>query len=198
MKRLISIIFVVMTAYQSDAQSSMHTYKVVPIYTRQTFILHGGANDVFGPGKSREALQINLPLNTVEWYYSVTTSVEKNQKEDGSLADQLVKYLIPDAGMTSTNISHLVSPNGSGACDVLMMIFPGEVNKFLANQPFVGTDIRDSRKSYISGVVQVNDYIAGTCYLAIKNPSATQTITISIEVAAIVKDPVETISTVKQ
>ena len=198
MKKLITIVFAVLSCHLGNAQSSKYTFKVLPIYTRQTWFLNGGANAIFGTGKSREALQIDLPPNTVEWYYSVTTSVEKNQNKENNLTAQLVKYLVPDTGITSTNISELVSPNGSGLCDVLMMVFPGEVNKFLAKQPFVGADIGDSRKNYVSGVVQVSDYVSGTCYLAIKNPSATQAITITIEVAAIVKDPAETISTVKQ
>jgi hypothetical protein len=198
MKTLITILFTMISAYPADAQTSKYSFKVVPIFTRQTFFLNGGANAVFGTGKSREVLQIDLPSNTVEWYYSVTTSSDKNQTKENNLSAQLVKYLIPDAGIKETNISALISPTGSGACDVLMMIFPSEVTKFLASQPFVGADIRDSRKNYISGVVQVSDYISGTCYLAIKNPSATQEITITIDVAAIVKDSAEAASTVKQ
>jgi hypothetical protein len=51
----------------SYGQMSNATYKVVPIITKQAFYLNGGAKAMFG-GVSREALQVNLPSNTVEWY----------------------------------------------------------------------------------------------------------------------------------
>jgi hypothetical protein len=170
----------------SYGQMSNATYKVVPIITKQAFYLNGGAKAMFG-GVSREALQVNLPSNTVEWYYTITTSPNKNQPSNGDLTGQLVKLLVPDIGIATTALSSILVPSGSGACDIYLMTNANEVNKYVNKQPAGSAIMNDSRINFISGIVQVKDFLNGQCFLVMRNPSASQGLNITIEVSAIVR-----------
>jgi hypothetical protein len=188
MKNTIASVILLVTGVTSRAQPSNYIYKIEPLHKKQSFYLTAGASSVFGSGKSREAVQIDLPPNTVEWYYSVTTSPDKTQAVDNNLTAQLAKYLVPESGIKPYAALSLVAPNGTAACDFSVFFSPVEVNKFLAEQPAVGMILKDSRKNFVSGVVQVRDFIFGTCYLTMRNPSAVQGINITVEVVAIVKE----------
>jgi len=187
MKKNILFILICCKISFSFAQTSKAVFKVVPIITKQAFYLNGGARAMFG-GKSREFLQVDIPPNTVEWYYSITTAPQKSGPSNTNLTGQLVKLLVPDIGIASTVVSSIIAPSGSGACDVFLMTNPNEVNKFLAKQPFNGVIGRDSRENYISGVVQIKDLLAGSCFLTLRNPSGMDGINVTIEVTAIVKE----------
>jgi hypothetical protein len=187
MKKIILFILICCKISCSCAQTPKAIYKIVPIITKQSFYLNGGARSMFG-GVSREYLQVDLPPNTVEWYYSVTTSPQKTAAPNTNLTGQLVKLLVPDLGIASGILSSIIVPTGSGACDVYLMADPNEVNKFITKQPFNGVIGKDSRQNYASGVVQIKDLLSGSCYLTLRNPSGMDGLNITIEVAAIVKE----------
>ncbi|HWY34998.1 MAG TPA: hypothetical protein VNX68_10150, partial [Nitrosopumilaceae archaeon] len=101
-------------------------------------------------------------------------------------------------GIASNLVSSIIAPSGSGACDVYVMTDANEVNKFIAKQLFSGVIGRDSRQNYISGVVQVRDFMIGSCFLTLRNPSGMDGINITIEVTAIVKEKGESNNTAMQ
>jgi hypothetical protein len=71
---------------------------VVPIISQQSFYLTGSAH-AMGSNGSKQVLQINLPANTVEWYYTVTTKSGRGQFSNNDLTGQLVKLVDPDRGI---------------------------------------------------------------------------------------------------
>jgi hypothetical protein len=139
-------------------------------------------------GKSRGFVKVDLPPNTVEWYYSVTTSSQKTDPSNTNLTSQLICLLGHDLGISSSVIPSINVPAGSDPCDVYVMTDSAEANKFVNKIPARSAIMSDSRQNYHSGVVQVKDFLSGSCFLTIRNPSGMEGIAITVEVAAIVKN----------
>ena len=169
----------------SFAQAPKPVYKVVPVVTSHSFYLKGGSRATVG-NSSRQVLPIDLPPNTVEWYYTVSTTNNRKQSLNSDLTLQLDKLLIPDLGITSDALSVISVPGGTGICDVYVMTNPNEVNKYVNKQPAASFLMNDSRQNYISGIIQVKDFLYGSCFLVLRNPSASQGLNVTVEVTAIV------------
>jgi hypothetical protein len=169
----------------SFAQSTKPVYKVVPIVASHSFYLKGGSRALVG-NSSRQVLPIQLPANTVEWYYTVTTTNNRKQSLNSDLTEQLDKLLEPELGITSNALSTITVPGGSGLCDVYVMTNPNEVVKYVNKQPAASFLMNDSRQKYVSGIIQVKDFLYGSCFLVLRNPSASQGLNVTVEVTAIV------------
>jgi hypothetical protein len=135
---------------------------------------------------SRQVLPIDLPANTVEWYYTITTTPNRKQSLNSDLTGQLDKLLISDLGISTTALSNVIVPGGSGLCDVYVMTNPNEVNKYVNKQPAASFLMNDSRQNYVSGIIQVKDFLYGSCFLVLRNPSASRGLHVTVEVTAIV------------
>ena len=145
---------------------------------------------------SIQVLQINLPANTVEWYYTVITRLHRGQFSNSNLTGQLVKLVDPKSGIAPKASMNV--PDGTGVCDVYLMTNPNEVIKYVYKKPAVSFLMNDSRQQYVSGVVQVKDFIDGSCFLVVRNPSSYLGVTVNIEVTAIVLSSTVGGSTVMQ
>jgi len=184
MKTLILLLIFFKTAV-CFSQSTKAVYKVVPVVTSHTFYLKGGSRALVG-NSSRQVLPIDLPANTVEWYYTITTTNNRKQSLNSDLTGQLDKLLVPELGITSNALSAVSVPGGSGLCDVYVMTNPNEVVKYVNKQPAASFLMNDSRQKYISGIIQVKDFLYGSCFLVLRNPSASQGLNVTVEVTAIV------------
>jgi hypothetical protein len=169
----------------SFAQSAKPLYKVVPVVSSHSFFLKGGSRAMVG-NSSRQVLPIELPANTVEWYYTVTTTNNKKQSLNSDLTEQLGKLLVPELGITSDALSVIAVPGGYGICDIYVMTNPNEVNKYVNKKTAVSFLMNDSRQNYSSGIVHVKDFLYGSCFLVMRNPSSSQGLNITVEVTAIV------------
>jgi hypothetical protein len=196
MKRLF-LLLIFCKSILSFAQTAKPNYKVVPVVTSHSFFLKGGSRAIIG-NSSRQVLQIELPANTVEWYYTVTTTTNRKQSLNSDLTEQLDKLLIPDIGITSDALSVIAVPGGSGICDVYVMTNPNEVNKYVNKKPAASFLMKDSRQNYISGLIQVKDFLYGSCFLVLRNPSASQGLNVTVEVTAIVLTTATSSSTAMQ
>jgi len=184
MKTLLLILIFCKSAL-SFAQTPKPNYKVVPVVTSHSFFLKGGSRAIVG-NSSRQVLPIELPANTVEWYYTITTTNNRKQSLNSDLTMQLDKLLIPELGISSDAVSSIAVPGGSGLCDVYLMTNPNEVNKYVNKRPAASFLMTDSRQNYISGVIHVKDFLYGSCFLVLRNPSASQGLNVTVEVTAIV------------
>jgi hypothetical protein len=183
MKNTLLRLLVVCAISQSNAQGSKQDYMVVPIISQQSIYLKAGSVAI-GSSSSRQVLQINLPANTVEWYYTITTRSGRSQFSNSDLTGQLVKLVDPDRGITPKASVHV--PGGTGVCDVYLMTNPLEVNKYVNKRPAVSFLMNDSREHCISSVVPVKDFLDGSCFLVVRNPSPSRGVNVNIEVTAIV------------
>ncbi|HYC28095.1 MAG TPA: hypothetical protein VEB42_04750, partial [Chitinophagaceae bacterium] len=115
MRKILLIFLTVALASVSFSQQPAR--KVVQVVSQQNFFLNGGVRSAFG-GKSRTYFEVQLPPNTIEWYYIVTTYPSEN-KTSLNLAQQLTKLLA--SGVTSILASAILAPTGSNSCDVFLM-----------------------------------------------------------------------------
>ena len=196
MKNLLLLLIFCKSAL-SFAQTTKSNYKVVPVVTSHSFYLKGGSRAMIG-NSSRQVLPIELPANTVEWYYTVTTTTNRKQSLNSDLTGQLDKLLVPDLGITSNALSSIAVPGGWGICDVYVMTNPNEVNKYVNKKPAISFLMNDSRQNYASGLIQVKDFLYGSCFLVLRNPSASQGLNVTVEVTAIVQTTVAGGSTAMQ
>ena len=196
MKNLLLLLIFCKSAL-SFAQTTKPNYKVVPVVTSHSFFLKGGSRAIIG-NSSRQVLPIELPANTVEWFYTVTTTTNRKQSLNSDLTGQLDKLMVPDLGITSNALSAITVPGGSGICDVYVMTNPNEVNKYVNKKPAISFLTNDSRQNYVSGLIQVKDFLYGSCFLVLRNPSASQGLNVTVEVTAIVQTTVAGGSTAMQ
>jgi hypothetical protein len=185
MKKTLFLLIILCKSSFSFSQASKPVYKVVPVITSHSFYLKGGSKALVG-NSSRQVLPIEIPANTVEWYYTITTTSDRKQTLKTDLTDQLDKLLIPEHGIDAKSSSGLTVPGGSGLCDVYVMTNPNEVNKYVNKKPAASFLMDDSRQNYISGVVPVKDFLYGSCFLVLRNPSSYRGLNVTVEVTAIV------------
>ncbi|HEY2349184.1 MAG TPA: hypothetical protein VGH64_09220 [Puia sp.] len=197
MKKTLFLLTILCKVSISSAQTTKPVYKVIPVITSHSFYLKGGSRALTG-NSSRQVLPIELPPNTVEWYYTVTTTSSRKQSLNSNLTGQLDKFLVPGFGISSTALSAIEVPAGTGLCDVYIMTNPNEVIKYVNKKPAVSFLMNDSRQNYTSGVIQVKDFLYGSCFLVLRNPSASLGLNVTVEVTAIVSTTAGNSSTAMQ
>jgi tetratricopeptide (TPR) repeat protein len=192
MKQLLTIVGFFLLTQTALGQTVQRIRKVVQIMPEQTFYLNGGMRATFG-GKSRTFYKIDLPKNTVEWYYTFSTSEGQTPSPSSlNLVPQLTRLVDP-SGMTALAASAVMTPTGSNTCDIYLMNRQN-ADAFLEKVDNLGGKyyytLSGSRENYRSGTVQVKDATYGTYFLGFKNPSASTGITVAFEVAAVVEEAV--------
>jgi hypothetical protein len=186
-KNLLCFIIVLIVIIPAKAQKTASpTYKVIPLTTKETFTLNSGGRALIG-GKSRIPLLVELPPNTVEWYYAIVTTPEKAPPPAIGLADQLIKYLTP-SGIASTFVSSLITQSGSGTCDVYLFADQNNLNTFLSKRGQAHCLMSGTRENFSQGAVEIRDAVQGNYFLGLRNPSGLAAVQITIEVCAIVRE----------
>ncbi|HEY2649700.1 MAG TPA: hypothetical protein VGI38_10920 [Puia sp.] len=182
MKNPLLTLLVLSATLQSGAQAVKKDFMVIPLLSQQSFYLKSNvsANDK----SSHEVLQVNLPANTVEWFYTIITKSGHGEFSNNDLTGQLVKLVDPDLGIP--NNGSILVPAGTGTCDVYLMTNPLELHKYINRRHAASFLMNDSREPFVSGAVSVKDFLDGSCYLIVRNPSASHGINVNIEVTAIV------------
>lgn len=192
MKKIVLSIFTFFLLINCFAQTYSTKYNVVKLQETQDFYLNSGGR--LG-GKQRTTFKIDLPQNTIMWYYSFTTTPNENQIQSTNLFDQLSKIVSSPAiqiGKIATET--LFRPTGSGVIDIYLTDVQG-------NRDFMATDVfnswkytkpnnfqEGSRENTKQGVVKIDDVQQGTVYLCFRNPSMNTGINITFEVVAIVQE----------
>lgn len=189
MKQIFTILFLTVLTISVNGQTVQKERKVVQVMTPQTFYLNGGTKATFG-GKSRTWFNIPLPKNTVEWYYSFTTTKNENSSSTIGLLSQLTRLYDP-TGMTAIATNAILTPSGAGVCDIYLMDransdkFTDKVDNWGGTYSY---KVNGSRENYKNGTVQIKDILSGNWCLGFKNPSATEGISITFEVVAIIEE----------
>ena len=180
MKKLLLII-IFFIGYLSNSQ----TYKTITIVPQQTITLHSGLRSI-GGSVSRTAIKVTLPENTVEWYYSFTTSKGESGISALNLAAQVGAFAT--AGPLGATIAKSINvPSGSGEADVWLMK-PESKEAFDSKNDNLVRYFPDlSLLSRNHAVKPIIELLKGTYYLGLRNPSPAVGISITIEVVAVVK-----------
>ena len=179
MNNLLLTILVIFATSRLNAQSSKEAYMAVPVLSQQSVYLKNASDN--GSGK---VLQIDLPANTVEWYYTITTKTGHAQFSNNDLTGQLVKLVDPEHGISKYNAVRV--PGGTGVCSVYLMTNSQEADKYINNRPAGSFLMNDSRERFVSGTVQVKDFLDGPYFLVVRNSNLHSNVSVHIEVTAIV------------
>lgn len=179
------------------AQSTTTVLKEKSLIKGQTVYLNSKAR--LG-GKNRLVIPIQLPANTVAWYYSfatVTTSNEKQRVQSSGLEMQIAK-LITDgalnligAGLVTNVVAQLIKPSGSGSVDVYLTDSIGLkqfektdlVGMYSYNVPVFYKE--GTAQNSRNGIFQV-PVVRKDLSLCLRNPSVTEGVAVSLDVVAIV------------
>jgi len=166
------------------------------IHQSQHFFLNSVTNLM---GRTRVTLPVELPKNTVRWFYTYTCfrDAEQAQKISKSfdLAGQLAGWLIGSGGkLIGLTAATLTAPPGGDQCDVYLLD-DTQMRAFRDKEDFT-YKASGTRENYASGVVEIRDE-KGELHLGFRNNSILHGIHIAVEVVAIVEE-VERIERVKQ
>ena len=184
---LLYLLFIVPVFSQSKAQ----VRKSVQVLEPQSAYINSATN--LG-GKTRIYYKIDLPANTVEWYYVFTTTPNP-QGGNSDLFKQISSMLTANP-FAEIVASALFVDSGIYPVDVFLMN-----NKSLSE--FNKKDIFDSyeytRPSHYAegtvlnskeGKLKINDVNRGSFYIGIRNPSLSTGVNVKIEVVAVVEETV--------
>lgn len=189
MKHVLVISLVMLLSLVVKGQTTQKERKVVQVMTPQSFYLNGRTRAALG-GKSTATFNIVLPENTVEWFYSFTTSKGTKPKSNIGLLSQLTRFYDP-TGISALATNAVLTPSGVGVCDVFVMD-RDNCTKFMNTFDQLRgafTYARDhSRENYKDGTVHVRDITSRELCLAFRNPSASEGTSITFEVAAVVEE----------
>ncbi|MCB0534743.1 MAG: hypothetical protein KDD14_21240 [Saprospiraceae bacterium] len=168
-------------------------YKAISIHEPSAFYLNSTSNEDFKGGKSRIVIPVNLPQNTVEWYYVISSTrneaeIKASMKQFQLLGDinKAIAGLNPTTTALNIAMNLITQPPGADYCDVYLMDYYNQGN-FLAKQQFKYT-IQGSREHITSASAKINCCNQGQWYLAIQNPDTWYGIHVGVEVVAIVAD----------
>jgi len=169
--------------------SWQETYKVEVVQKAQKFYLNSGSHATFKGGKSRTTIPINLPDNTVKWYYEFSASRNESEVDNVNKALDLageLSSLLDQSGILQLGINMLNQPPGSDYCDVYL-IDHDNYTPFLSKQQFRQYP-EGTRENLKSGIVEVECCHNVPLYLGLKNPDYKDGVHVVVEVAAIVKE----------
>ena len=155
----------------------------------QKFYINSGSHATFKGGKSRTTLPINLPANTVKWYYEFSASRNENEVDNVSNALDLageLSVLLDQSGILQLGINMLNQPPGSDYCDIYL-IDHDNYTPFLSKQQFMQYP-EGTRENLKSGIVEVECCHNSPLYLGLKNPDYKDGVHVVVEVAAIIKE----------
>lgn len=191
-KHGILILLLIITANALFSQNYEVKTETKQLIKSRSVYLNGGLRSTFG-GKSRIAIKVDLPPNTIKWYYSFSTKKGKSGTQNMNLAIQVSGMLADPSGISSTVLSSIKVPEGVASADIYLCD-RDNIDAFTSKKDLKGGtyyyNMEGSVENTKQAVVEVDDIKTGTVYLGLKNPSTSDGINISFEVVAITETKV--------
>lgn len=193
MKNLLAL-FALICSIQTFSQVKTTSLKVVPIVQDRTYELDGG---IIVLNTSRVMIPIDLPSNTVEWYYVFTSYSNEDAVEQRNSEIDLVSqltYIIDETGTTAGALSTLLAPTGSSASNIYLLSNYSNARNFVnkTDQDLFPTYWKyysdQSISSAKQGKQKVNFKSNEKLYLGIQAGSSP--VIVDIEIVAIVDESV--------
>lgn len=162
-------------------------YKFVPVTIQKPTYHYVNSSTNIG-GKTRITIPVNLPQNTVSWYYIISAyrdeSKIKEIQNKFNLFGELTR-LVDKTGVLSVSINALSTPPGEDYCDVYLINYEN-LNPFL-NKEAYRYYLEGSRENIKFGAVEIksNGLTNGNFYLGLRNPDSRYGVNIAIEVVAV-------------
>lgn len=163
--------------------SALGQYEIEPIHSTQSFYLNNSTRADLGTGDNRACLPVQIPINTVEWYYSFSVSKDSSSA-NLKLYYQLINSFDP-TGISSLAFQAITVPKGQARCNVYVTDYSNGI-AFDSNQKsnyFPSA----SRMNFSHGVVRVKGVSTKELFICFENPAVWKGVTIRVEVDALVK-----------
>ncbi len=165
-------------------------YEAVSLQEPMKLWVNSTSNETWKGGKSRTHIPVQLPKNTVEWYYIFSASRSEQEVENNknklNLYSELAGALTGISGTVLSLGSNIISsPPSTSYCDVYLLDYDNLV-KFLNKQNF--TALNGSVENINSGKMKMTSPTEGFYYLGFKNNSTFHGIGVAIEVVAITRE----------
>lgn len=161
-------------------------YSTVQVCEKQTYFVNSATKLA---GNTRITLPVNLPPNTVEWYYQYTASRDREHiahiSGNASLLTELSAALFTGgASVLITGLGNMLSqPPGADYCDIHLL---DEANyaPYIAQDHFVHVP-DGTRLNFKSGNVRVTCCPSGRYFLGVRNNDTMHGIHVLLDVVAI-------------
>lgn len=137
---------------------------------------------------------VNLPKNTVRWFYVVTTTKGEGEGQSLNILAQLTAATLTGGMSTlATAGSKMITmPSGSGGVIDSYLLDRTNLDVFTNKGDNWGQSLyynmEGTRTNYKSGLVMINTPNSFYTFIGIKNPSASVGVNVNIEAIAIVKE----------
>lgn len=194
--RLLLLLLFALIVNISNSQTTKTVRKVVTLLPEQSIYLNSTSNGYFYGGKSRVKYKIDLPTNTVEWYYIYSTTPNEGDNQNLGLVSQLTRVVDP-SGFTSVAVNSLTAPSGTGGLIDVYVMGREQVQAFEEKDAFgawvyerPGGWPEGTSENARQGKKKIDDVRSGTVYLGLKNPHSKEGVNVTIEVAAIIEEVV--------
>lgn len=183
------------TTWSSRTEDYLDTviYKSVPLHQKQDFYINSATNV---GGQTRTYLPINLPKNTVSWFYTLSCSRKESEIEQvknrmnlaGEIASLISTPMV--GGVASITASMISQPPGANQCDIFLMDH-SNLTPFI-NKSWDGFSYitEGTRQNFKSGVVKISNAKSPNMYLGLRNEDMMHGIHVALEVVAIVREDV--------
>lgn len=166
-------------------------YEVVSVQEPSLHWLNSYSNAYLRGGSDQLLIPIQLPANTVEWYYTVSASRNReeiaNNLKTISLARDIAKAVLsgnPAAAALNFSVNLITQPPGSDYCDVFLMDKTNQ-NLFMQKEEFKPI-LEGSRENITSAKVKISQNKGANLYLGLRNRDTFNGLAVGIEIAAIV------------
>lgn len=174
-----TLLIFIQFGFSQDYEIVRETKKLVE---SRDIYLNGGTRAQFG-GKSRTYVKFDLPPNTVQWYYSFTTTKGQSGTSNLNLAIQLTGMIADPSGITSSSLSAINVPEGVATADFYLL---DQANlQLFINKVGYKHYPEGMAENTKQAVVKVDDIKSGSWYLGIINPSSLNGINLNVEIVAI-------------
>lgn len=177
-KWMMIIASALIVARVASAQEVKTVRRVVELQKQQMFHLTRMMS-------SRAYLPVEVPLNTIEWYISFSSTTDGNSAPL-KLFGQLTKFVDP-TGITSVAMDALTVPSGTSYCNV-MVTDQKNMQRFMSKSDNYDIYENASRKNLTHGIIKIDGRYKGSLQILLYNPAYMSSINATIEVTAIVAD----------
>jgi len=178
------------TTYDDNENNNGYTtskkYTIKQVVKETVMTVH--SQTYTGAANNRTYVTVQLPKNTVSWYYAVSSQFAKTGTPTLGLLAGLMKFLDPSAGLLANSISSLSVPTGTADVNVYFITELNDLNKFTDKSGVFTTYVEGTRKGINCGIVdvEVSADQGAKWFLGLENPDLKDAIYVTIEVCALV------------
>lgn len=165
-------------------------YTVVKLQEPMSQWINSTSNETWKGGTNEVTIPVKLPPNTVEWYYVVSASRNKEDiqrnLDNAGLFKELTNFvggINPTTMVLNIGMDLITQPPGSDYCDVYLLDYANN-SLFSSDQAF-SYILEGSRENVNSAKVKIKGVNSGQCYLGLQNRDAMHGLAVGIEVVAI-------------